>query len=90
MSAPEYAYVGPPNLFLHWAQICLKQAVILNINDLGMCIKGLKYHRLKRTDIYIALSVTASGCKKMRCCASKQDSVTVHNHLNTAERFMAI
>jgi len=35
------AYVGPQDLFLHWAQICLKQALILNINYLGMWKKGL-------------------------------------------------
>jgi hypothetical protein len=31
MSALEYAYVAPQDLFLHWAQICLKHALILNI-----------------------------------------------------------
>jgi len=44
---------------------------------------------LKRTDVYVALSIIASRCKKMRCCASNQDSATVHNHLNSAEYFMA-
>jgi len=88
MSALEYAYVVPQDLFLRWTQICLKH--ILNINDLGVWKKGLKYHRLKRTDVYIALSIIASRCKKMRCCASNQDSATVHNHLNTAKCFMAV
>lgn len=64
MSAPEYAYVGPPqDLFLHLAQICLKQALILNINDLGMWKKELGYNRLKRTDVYMTLSITASRCQ---------------------------
>jgi hypothetical protein len=35
MSAPEYAYVGPQDLFLHLAQMS-QTGPILNINDFGM------------------------------------------------------
>jgi hypothetical protein len=90
ISALEYAYVvGPQDLFLYWAQKCLKKAPILNINDLGMWKKGLNY-QIEKTFVYIALSITVSRCKKVRYCASKQDSATVHKHLNAAECFMAI
>jgi hypothetical protein len=75
MSALGYAYVVEhQDLFLYWAQKCLKQALILNINDLGMWKKGLNYQIEKKTFVYIALSITASRCKKVRCCASKQHS----------------
>jgi hypothetical protein len=59
MSALEYAYVrGPQDLFLYWAQKCLKQALILNINDLGMWKKGLNY----KIEKSICLHCTQNYC----------------------------